>query len=134
MSFKKGTVSLNRMDFYGTKSHGWSRDHGKNARPESTSCCLRAAVDRRSRQPEGSRRRSRAGILARGPRTAMAFLHYNPEIQISHLLYLQGGHNEKQYCHYARPIGRFFITDFHYAPYRAGIMASPKFCTKFFWG
>ena len=36
--------------------------------PESASCCLRAAVDRRSRQPEGSRRRSRAGILAMSPR------------------------------------------------------------------
>ena len=35
---------------YGTKSHGWLRGYGKNARPESASCCLRAAVDRRSRQ------------------------------------------------------------------------------------
>ena len=62
---------------YGTKSHGWSRDHGKNARPESTSCCLRAAVDRRSRQPEGSRRCSRAGIFARSPRAPCDFYIIN---------------------------------------------------------
>ena len=56
-----------------TKCHGRSRDPGKNARPESASCCLRAAVDRRSRQPEGSMRRSRAGIFARSPRAAWHF-------------------------------------------------------------
>ena len=28
-----------------TKSHGWSRDHGNNARPESASCCRRPQVE-----------------------------------------------------------------------------------------
>ena len=57
----------------GTKCHGRSRDPGKNARPESASCCLRAAIDRRFRQPKGSMRRSRVGIFARIPRAAWHF-------------------------------------------------------------
>ena len=57
----------------GTKLHGRSRDPGKDARPESASCCLRAAKDRRSRQLEGSRRHSRAGIFARSQRAACYF-------------------------------------------------------------
>ena len=47
--------------------------NGKNARPESASCCLRAAVDQRSRQPEGSRRRSGADIFARSPKSGVSF-------------------------------------------------------------
>ena len=58
---------------YGTKCHGWWRDTGKYARPESASCRQRAAIDRRSRQPEGDMRRSRASIFASVPPPAMAF-------------------------------------------------------------
>ena len=47
--------------------------NGKNARPESASCCLRAAVDQRSRHPNGSRRLSRAGIFSHDPERGMSF-------------------------------------------------------------
>ena len=66
-------VDLHRKWNIGTKCHGCWRDTGKYARPESASCRQRAAIDRRSRQPEGGMRRSRAGIFSRGPRAAWHF-------------------------------------------------------------